>query len=176
MAFTISNPVGGGLSAINPAGAYAAGYQGIDERSATQRYPLGTRVRAVDPTYGEAEFIYCKGVASNRVGSAVRVGGDFSTTLAVARGIYNLVGVSMSAFVANEYGWVCIFGSVPVRANAVVAGTQAYLTAVADTLDDAVVAGDNIFGAAFRTADGTPSAGVAILTLSYACTGDTDNA
>jgi hypothetical protein len=172
MAYVISNPVGGGLPGINSAGATQFGTQGIDERSTVQRYPLGTRVRGIDPVYGEAEFVYCLGVASNRVGSAVRVSGAFATTLAVAAGIYNLVGVSMSAFVANEYGWVCIFGSVPVRAGTVVAGTQAYLTATPDTLDDAVVAGDNIMGAAFRTADGTPSAGLAILTLTYASTTD----
>ena len=45
--------------------------QRIDAISTTKNHPLGTIVRAVDPTYGEAEFIYLKGVASTVVGSGV---------------------------------------------------------------------------------------------------------
>ena len=47
------------------------GVQPITEVSATARHPLGTIVRAKDPTYGEGEFIYLLGVASTVVGSCV---------------------------------------------------------------------------------------------------------
>ena len=47
------------------------GNQEIDDNSATQRPPLGTIVRAVDPTYGAGEFISLIGVASTLVGTVV---------------------------------------------------------------------------------------------------------
>lgn len=171
MAYTITGPIG---PPLGQTGA-GTGAQGIDATSTVQNYALGTRVRAFDPTYGEAEFVYGKGVASTVVGSAVHIKGDFTTALAAAQGI-GLVGVAMSANVANQYGWYCISGVVPVKAGTVAAAGQAYLTATAGTLDDAAVTGDAVMGAGFYTADGTPSAGLAMLSLFYAVTGHTDNA
>ena len=47
------------------------GYQPIAVTDTTQNHPLGTIVRAVDPTYGEGEFIYLTGVASTVAGDVV---------------------------------------------------------------------------------------------------------
>ena len=46
------------------------GWQPIANTSTTQRHALGTIVRAEDPTFGEGEFIYLKGVVSTVVGLA----------------------------------------------------------------------------------------------------------
>jgi len=175
MAYVISNPVGGGLPGINPAGATQFGTQGISETSTTKRYPLGTRVRGIDPVYGEAEFVYCLGVASTAVGDVVTIDGAWATARSGARS-KGLIGVAMSANIASQYGWYCIFGVVPAKAGTVAAGAQAYFTATAAQVDDAVVAGDFLAGAGFATADGTPSAGLAMLRLAYSAGTDADNA
>ena len=45
-----------------------AGAQAIANTSSTAAHPLGTKVIATDPTYGQGEFIYLLGVASTTVG------------------------------------------------------------------------------------------------------------
>lgn len=89
------------------------GFQRIADTSTTQNHPLGTVVRAVDPTYGEGEFIYLVGVASTAVGSPV-VYNDltFQTTLApVGTNKPEPVAIAMSANVASQYGWYQISGN-----------------------------------------------------------------
>ncbi len=86
------------------------GPQPIANTETTQNHPLGTIVRATDPTYGAGEFIYLKGVASTAIGSWVLYNpDDFSTTLLAANDI-GPVAVAMSANVANQYGWYQIQG------------------------------------------------------------------
>ena len=96
-----------------------AGTQAIAENSATQKHKLGTIVRAVDPTYGEGEFIYLKGVASTSVGQLVTYNVGYQSALATsAVGISNPHAVAMSACVAGEYGWYQISGlAVVSKAN-----------------------------------------------------------
>lgn len=149
--------------------------QAIADTSTTQNAAVLTRVRAVDSTYGEGEFIYLKGVASTAVGSVVFYNATGTTTLATARS-KGPVAVAMSANVANQWGWYQVYGRAVAKASTVVAGAQAYATGTPGTVDDAVVAGDLIYGAAFNTADGTPSAGLAEVTIAYPYLGDTDNA
>lgn len=91
------------------------GSQKIAENSATQNHPIGTLVRAVDPTYGEGEFIYLIGVASTIVGSIVDyddgdtlVGQTALATTAVDSG--EPLAVAMSACLAGEFGWYQISG------------------------------------------------------------------
>jgi hypothetical protein len=72
----------------------------------------------------------------------------------------------MSANVANQFGWYQISGSAVVKAGTVAANASVYVTATAGTVDDAVVATDKIDGARFKTADGTPAAGFAVVELS----------
>ncbi len=90
--------------------------QAIAETSTTQLLPLGTIRRAVDPTYGEGEFIYLLGVASTTIGAVVSY--DVATvskwqtalaTTAVAKSFP--LAVAMSANVAGpNYGWYQISG------------------------------------------------------------------
>ena len=87
------------------------GSQPIDETSTTQNHPLGTIVRAVEPTYGEGEFIYLEGVASTIVGSVVEYDTSFESGLAsIALNVPRPLAVSMSANVVNQYGWYQISG------------------------------------------------------------------
>lgn len=100
-----------------------AGTQAIAETSATQKHPIGTMVRAFDPTYGEGEFIYLVGVASTLVGTVVTwhdsdttLGQTAFSTTAVDSG--EPLAVSMSANTADRYGWYQIAGIAVVgKAN-----------------------------------------------------------
>lgn len=88
------------------------GCQPIANTETTQRHPLGTIVKAVDPTYGEGEFIYLLGVASTAVGSLVVYNtAGYQTALApVGSNLPQPVAVAMSANVASQYGWYQISG------------------------------------------------------------------
>ncbi len=147
--------------------------QGIAETSTTQNVPLGTRVRAVDATYGEGEFIYLLGVASTAVGSWVHFNADdYSTALAAANGI-GPVATAMSANVAWWYGWYQIYGKAVGKALAGYADNAAvYLTATAGSVDDAVVDGDMVHNAKGASAVGTPSTGLAEFEIQYPYTDD----
>jgi hypothetical protein len=154
-----------------------AGGQAITDVSTTQQHPLGQRIRAYDPTYGEGEFVYVKGVASAAVNLLCTVNLYTGVTALTAARSKGLIGVFMSALVASTYGWVQVRGACPVAlAGTVVAGSTVYLTATAGKADDAVVAGDIVYGANFATADGTPSALIAVVSLADPYVGDTDNA
>ena len=124
--------------------------QDIDETSTYQEAPLGTRVQARDidnPGYGTSEFVYGVGVASTAAGDLVLIDGSgFTTTRASANGVGKCA-VAMSANVASQYGWYCVDGTVEITSGDVADGAQLYLTSTAGSVDDAVVAGDVIYGA-----------------------------
>lgn len=137
------------------------GAQPIAVTDTVQNHPLGTRVFATDPTYGAGEFVYLKGLASTAVGDAVIYDQYAGTTTRAVAGSRGPVAVAMSANVAGQYGWYQVSGSAVVKTGTVAANAMAYATATAGTLDDAVVSGDKIDGLNFKTANGTPSAGLA---------------
>ncbi len=144
------------------------GSQPIATNSTTQNHPLGTRVRATDPTYGEGEFIYLKGLASTAVGSWVTYNQDDNSTTLLAANAIGPVAVAMSACVANEYGWYQIFGKAVGKALANYADNGlVYATATAGSVDDAVVAGDRVKLALGASAVGTPSTGLAEFEIEY---------
>lgn len=125
--------------------------QNIADISDTAQMPLGTRVQAVDPSYGVGEFVYLKGVASTIVGSVVTYNvDDHSTALLVANAV-GPVAVAMSACVANKYGWYQIFGKAVVDAGTVSDNGNVYGTATPGEVDDAVVAGDRVKNAKFAS-------------------------
>lgn len=106
--------------------------QAIADTSTTQKHPLGTRIRAVDTTLGEGEFIYLKGVGSTVVGSVVTYNNSAgTTTLAGATALAGLqLAVAMSANVANQYGWYQVKGPAYLKKNAttkVAPGAKVYL-------------------------------------------------
>ena len=99
MAYSITNP--------------QIGMQPIAVTDTTQNHPLGTIVRAADPTLGEGEFIYLKGVASTVVGSPVTYDlANYLTALApVGANKPQPIAFAMSANVASQYGWYQIGGN-----------------------------------------------------------------
>lgn len=144
------------------------GIQNIAVTDTTQNNLIGTIVEAVDPTYGAGEFIYLKGVASTVLGDVVIYDQYANTTKRAVAGDRGPIAIAMSANVASQYGWYQISGSAVVKAGTVAAAGSVYLTSTAGTVNDAVVSGDKIDGAIFKTADGTPSAGFAIVQLQRA--------
>jgi hypothetical protein len=99
MAYTPATPELG----IQPIGAISA-----------QNHPLGTIVKAFDPTFGEGEFIYLKGVASTKVGSVVIYDGTtYLTTLtAVTSNQARPVAIAMAAnTLTSGYAWYQIGGT-----------------------------------------------------------------
>jgi len=138
------------------------GSQPIANTDTVQNHPLGTIVRAVDPTYGEGEFIYLSGVASTVVGSWVTVHEDgFTTTLLAANDI-GRVAVAMSINVASQYSWYQISGKAVGKALGSYADNGlVYATATAGSIDDAVVSGDRVKKAIGASAVDTPSTGLA---------------
>lgn len=92
-----------------------AGMQAIADKSDTQKHPLGTIVRAKDPTYGQGEFIYLKGVASTIVGNVVEYNTSYQTGLdSSALDAPVPLAFAMSTCTASYYGWYQISGLAQV--------------------------------------------------------------
>jgi len=98
------------------------GSQAIATTDTVQNHPLGTVIRANDPTLGDGEFIYLLGVASTTVGSVVTYDAStYQTVLsAVGGNIPRAVAIAMSANVASQYGWYQISGQAVVAKTATV--------------------------------------------------------
>lgn len=133
------------------------GVQPITETSTTQRHPLGMRVLAIDPTYGQGEFIYLTGLAATGVGDWVTYLPDDWTTVKLIADARGPVAVAMSANVASQYGWYQIFGKVSAGncLTAFADNGRVFCTASAGYIDDASVTGDlvtNAIGASTSTA------------------------
>jgi hypothetical protein len=121
-----------------------ADFSSVDATSEQPLHPVGTLVRAYDPTYGEGEFIYLKGIASTAVGSWVTYNRDDGTTALLAANAIGPVAVSMSAnIVATTYGWYQISGkAVGACLTAFADNGLVFATATAGSVDDTSVAGD----------------------------------
>lgn len=79
---------------------------------------LGMIVRAVDPTYGEGEFILLPGVASTAVGSVVTYNTTSYTTALAAVGANKAqpIAIAMSANTSSStWGWYQISGVAVVK-------------------------------------------------------------
>ena len=144
------------------------GFPAITDTDTVLKVALGTRVEAVDETYGVGEFIYLKGVASTVLGSWVTFNpDDYSTTLLAANAI-GPCAVAMSANVASQYGWYQIYGKAIGRAlTGFLDNANVYATATAGSVDDAVVAGDRVKNCVGASAVGTPSANLAEFEIAY---------
>ena len=146
------------------------GIQPINTTSTTQRHPLGTKVRAVDSTYGEAEFIYLKGVASTAAGDIVLYDSKAATTTRLVSASRGPVAIAMSANVASQYGWYQVSGAgVASTASAGTGAANALLETTA-TDGQATVSGDagrKIDGIICTTAQDGPGAGFTGVQMSY---------
>ena len=146
---------------------HVLGAQSIASTNTAQQHPLGTIVRATDPTYGAGEFIYLHGVASTAVGSWVTYNSDDNSTALLAANAIGPVAVAMSANVASQFGWYQIQGKAVGKALAAFADNgNVYATATPGSIDDAVVAGDRVKGAKGASAVDTPETGLAEFEIS----------
>lgn len=179
MAFAIYQNIGGGgspSSTVSGTTAGGSGGQPIEDTSTTQKHAIGTRVLAYDPVQGEGEFIYLKGLASTAVGDVVVFNQYTGVTTRATTRSKGLVGVAMSANVANQFGWYQIRGLAIVNSTSAAADASVYSSATAGTVLNTVVAGDIVYGATFASANGTPATGKAYVSLFYPSMHDTDNA
>lgn len=135
------------------------GIQPIANTSTTASHPIGTIIRAVDPTYGHGEFIYLKGGASVAAGLVVyytdNTAADsvkLTTTSGVVDGGSSLA-VAMAATTALLYGWFQIGGQAIVLKTATkidpATTFKVYLSATAGRVMPTSVAGRQILGARF---------------------------
>jgi len=146
------------------------GLQPIALNSTTQNHPLGTTIRAYDPTYGEGEFVYLLGVASTVVGSVVTWGGVSSSAptyqTALAPSTANLaqpLAVAMSANVASQYGWYQVSGTAVVATNGTLAaGPGPMYLAGSGQLTSSQANGKQVLNAINCSATGTPATGQAL--------------
>ncbi len=131
----------------------AIGIQPIALTSTVQNQPLGTIVRAYDPTLGGGEFIYLLGAASTVVGLCYSYNATtFQTVvLPVTANLGTPIAVAMSANGAAAYGWYQIEGLATVLKSAVAVAPQAkvYISGTAGRLMPTSTSGRQILGAKY---------------------------
>jgi hypothetical protein len=151
------------------------GGQGITEVSTVQNHPWGYRVTAQHPTYGQGEFVYVKGVSSGAAGLFASYNQESGVTALTVARTKGLVGVMMSTLDANtKFGWLQVRGVAQGQtAGDVGAGATVYSTATGGKVDDAVTAGDIVYGANFAAS--RTGAGAVSVSLDSPFMGDTDN-
>ncbi len=125
------------------------GIQPIANTSTVQNLPLGTRVRAYDPTYGEGEFVYLEGVASTVAGSSVTynaLAGTTALTVLTSKNLAQPVAVAMSANVASQFGWYQTVGVALIKKTAakISPNTALWFTATGGSVSSTAVSGAQV--------------------------------
>ena len=126
------------------------GAQPIAVTDTTQNHAIGTIVTAEDATYGGAEFIYLKGIASTAVGSVVTYNSLTGVTTLAAAGTNKPqpVAIAMSANVADQWGWYQISGIAVVAKAATVSLAAGVAVGVQSTgVINATASGKEVEGA-----------------------------
>lgn len=132
--------------------------------------PVGTIVRAEDPTYGAGEFVYLPGVASNTVGSLCYWNQSANTvTLSPTTGNSNRpLAVSMAANTSTTaLSWYQIFGAATIKKTAVKINPDVavYLSATAGRVKAVASAGLQVVNARSINAATVASATSTVLVL-----------
>lgn len=106
---------------------------------ATPRMRTGSIVPMQDNWWGAGEFMYVKAGGAIRGFGLVQLNPAFNSTLktwdyvateAASTAILGrTVGVAMKAMAADDYGWICVGGVVPVNSNAAVAADATFSVA-----------------------------------------------
>lgn len=145
MAFVIRNPIAG-----------TSDIYSVDD---TARLPLGTEVQAWDGAFGEATFVYAKGVASLVTGNAVLINQDDWSTTRVVPDLIGKIGFSMANPNASQFGWFQITGKAVCKTSGAFAdNANCYLNASAGTISSTIVAGDRIKNCKGASAGGSTTA------------------
>jgi hypothetical protein len=141
----------------------------IEEFGTTLEYPLGTTCTARNTTSGYVgEFIYLQGIGSTVAGSWVSINPDNYTTALLADGHIGGAAVSMTACVADNYGWYQIYGKAEGYVDAGVADNAGLYTTATAGMAGATASGQSeIIGARAAEAADASSAGNIEVELSY---------
>jgi hypothetical protein len=131
-----------------------ANYTSNNGSAANNWFPVGTILKAVDPTFGAGEFVYLPGVASNAVGLVVSYN---ATTYAVTllpstANLGTPVAVSMAANTStSNFSWYQIEGLATVLKSAVAVTPQAkvYISGTTGRLMPTSASGKQILGAKY---------------------------
>lgn len=135
------------------------------------KHPIGTIVKGVDATQGEAEFIYLPGAANVVEGSTVVydllpsgpavVLTNSATHLNAGRPI----AVALCAIGATNYGWYQVSGVAKVKGIAGGVIGRCMLTTTDGALDDTAIAGCQVLGARLSSNLDTPAVGFVYVTM-----------
>lgn len=148
------------------------GFPTINDVSTSQKVATGfitkiwdlTSTPPVGPIGGEA--IYLKAGGAGIVpGSLVEIDPSLGAVLAPATGGIGPVAISFNTVPLGSYAWYGVEGVIPIKApNAVVVGEKVFmLAATPGSVDDAVVAGQQILNAEFASLTGVPATGFALV-------------
>lgn len=147
------------------------GVSALTTTNTVPEVPLGTVVGFYDDvaqTNGEA--MYCRAGAAITEGQIGLIDLLNKVTLA-SNGNANSgkpVGFALAtvAMADGDYGWFAISGKIKSKTpNPVVADAKVFVLATAGAVDDAVLAGCQVVGAEFASADGTPAAAFAYVNI-----------
>jgi hypothetical protein len=135
----------------------------------TQKWPLGQRCKAKSVTYGEAELVYLKGVASTVEGSVVTYDEAGITTLLVANA-QGPIAVSLTAnTAATTFSWYAIRANKIAVDCAASSGDNADLgyEGAAGQVGDGRAAGDGIANMMARSDQDGAATGFAWVQMIY---------
>ncbi len=133
-----------------------------------RQFPLGTRIKGRDVSYGEGEFIYLAGAVGTLEGSWVRFNADSGSTNLLAANQIGPVAIAMTLNnLTTTFGWYQIYGKAIGRSLTAADDADPYACGSAGFTDDAVVAGDRVKLAKYASASGTPAANVAEFEIHY---------
>lgn len=126
--------------------------------------PNGLIVKAFDPYWGGAEFMYCRANGTIRNLGLCVVTPTFNsgenrwryeaTEAPATANLGRALGVAMRDMVAGQYGWFCVGGTIPVNCNASVAADTTFGIAAAGQ-GGANVAGRQVLNARIVAAGST---------------------
>lgn len=112
----------------------------------TQRHPLGTKIDAVDPFWGQGSFIYVKSADAVLKGSVVMWDESHEAALLPSTATQGFpFGVAMAPMASGTYGWVQVAGRAVYKTNATVAADGVLAIAAAGILG-ATATGKQVLG------------------------------
>lgn len=145
------------------------GIPNLDTSDITPRMPVGSVVEGFDDvSQTNGRYVYGKFAAVATEGQAFYIDHTNGFTLLDSAQHANdggPVGWAICAQALNSYGFLQVGGKAKVKSAAAVAGGKVFASATAGQVDDAAIAGCQISGAEYDTADGTPAAGFAYATV-----------
>jgi len=135
----------------------------------TQRHPLGTKIDAVDPYWGQGAFVYVKSADAILKGSVVMWDESHNAALLPTTALQGFPwGVAMAPMASGTYGWIQVEGRAVYKTNATVAADAIVAIAAAGILG-ASATGKQLIGVRNRvSATGTKTASALTTNGSYA--------